>query len=152
MRMYKCKITKWGLDKKNKKHEVLALLRLQAQRSAIGKSSVFELRGRPVDNKAIQRYQKRKGITIRDVVMPLIPQGVGAPALRCTTPPLKDRSLTLSRTPIIPSSTLRCTIPVVRYEPPTFTHYNVPKTLDPVEGILTRFVPTLMARSKLDYG
>ena len=58
--MYKRKIKLWGLDKKNKEHEVLEILRLEAQRAAEGKRSTFVLRGRVVNMHNLRRYLKRK--------------------------------------------------------------------------------------------
>jgi hypothetical protein len=58
--MYKNKITSWGFDKKHKLHEVQAIMRKCAQRSAAGKRTIFYLRGRPVDLDDAKRYLKRK--------------------------------------------------------------------------------------------
>ena len=58
--MYKNKITSWGFDKKHKLHEVQAIMRKRAQRSAAGKRTTFYLRGRPVDLDDAERYLKRK--------------------------------------------------------------------------------------------
>jgi hypothetical protein len=58
--MYKNKITSWGFDKKHKLHEVQAIMRKRAQRSAAGKHTTFYLRGRPVDLDDAERYLKRK--------------------------------------------------------------------------------------------
>src|SRR5437764_9704762 len=58
--MYKKRITSWGFDKKHKLHEVQAIIRKRAQRSAAGKRTIFYLRGRPVDLDDVERYVKRK--------------------------------------------------------------------------------------------
>jgi hypothetical protein len=58
--MYKSKITSWGFDKKHKLHEVQAIMRKRAQRSAAGKRTTFYLRGRLVDLDDAERYLKRK--------------------------------------------------------------------------------------------
>jgi hypothetical protein len=58
--MYKTKITSWGFDKKHKLHEVQAIIRKRAQRSAAGKCTTFYLRGRLVDLDDVERYLKRK--------------------------------------------------------------------------------------------
>lgn len=63
--MYKRKIKLWGLDKKNKEHEVLEILRLEAQRAAEGKRSTFVLRGRVVNMHDLRRYLKRKGRSLQ---------------------------------------------------------------------------------------
>src|SRR5271156_1601789 len=62
--MYKNKITSWGFDKKHKLHEVQAIIRKRAQRSAAGKRTTFYLRGRPVDLDDVERYLKRKRSSI----------------------------------------------------------------------------------------
>jgi hypothetical protein len=84
--MWKSKITEWGLDKNNKKEDVLAILRKKAERDAAGKKTVFKLRGREVDFKDIERYATRNHIsetTVGDLVAshPQTP-----PSLECLTP------------------------------------------------------------------
>ena len=58
--MYKKRIRSWGFDKKHKLHEVQAIIRIRAQRSAVGKRTAFYLRGRLVDLDDVERYLKRK--------------------------------------------------------------------------------------------
>lgn len=60
--MYKSRIRAWGLDKKNKSHEVQAILQQLNTRKSLGKESAFVLRGRAVDMADIERYAKRKGL------------------------------------------------------------------------------------------
>jgi hypothetical protein len=74
--MYKNRITKWKLDKRNKEREVMAVVRKKTERDAVGKASEFHIRGRVVSIDDVHRYLKRKGISIED-----------ATALRAATPP-----------------------------------------------------------------
>jgi hypothetical protein len=57
--MYKSRIWKWGLDKKLKGDEVLAILHLKRERDAMDKRSEFRIRGQLVDLDNINRYLKR---------------------------------------------------------------------------------------------
>ncbi|KPM37279.1 hypothetical protein AK830_g9290 [Neonectria ditissima] len=59
VKMYKSRIWKWGLDKKLKGDEVLAILILRTEREAQGKPSEFTIRGQPVDLDNINRYIRR---------------------------------------------------------------------------------------------
>ena len=92
--MWKTKITEWGLDKNNKKDDVLAILRKKAERDAAGKKTVFKLRGRGVDFKDVERYATRNRIsetTVGDLVAshPQTP-----PSLECLTPESSPGPLT----------------------------------------------------------
>ena len=62
--MYKSRITKWKLDKRNKGHEMAVIVRKKVRRDAVGKESTFRLRGRPVDLEDLFCYLKRKKIPI----------------------------------------------------------------------------------------
>lgn len=57
--MYKSRIWKWGLDKKLKSDEVLAILILKTERDAQGRPCEFTIRGQPVDLDNINRYIRR---------------------------------------------------------------------------------------------
>ncbi|KAM5356439.1 hypothetical protein ACJ41O_003085 [Fusarium nematophilum] len=59
VKMYKSRIWKWGLDKKLKSDEVLAILILRTERESQGKTSEFTIRGQPVDLDNINRYIRR---------------------------------------------------------------------------------------------
>src|SRR3954470_12969549 len=88
--MYKNRITKWKLDKRNKEPEMMAVVRKKRQRDAIGKASEFHVRGRLVDLNNVHRYLKRKGISIENA----IELGAASPAeLLCYTPDGVPRSL-----------------------------------------------------------
>ena len=87
--MYKQKIKSWGLDKKHKEHEVLEIIRLQAQRHAEGKRSTFVLRGRVVNMHSLHRYLQRKKRSLHEgSTQPLQERGTRFEAidLVCRTP------------------------------------------------------------------
>jgi len=81
--MYKTKITQWGLDKKNKENDILAIVRKTTQRAAVGKKSIFRVRGRVLDPDEIERYLKRKRISVELVQMQ---SASTPPGLECFTP------------------------------------------------------------------
>src|SRR5450755_4718118 len=81
--MYKTHITKWELDKRNKEHEVMAIVRKKCQRDAVGKSSEFHIRGRLVSIEDVHRYLKRKGMSVEDAIAR---RAATPPNLRCCTP------------------------------------------------------------------
>jgi hypothetical protein len=61
-RQYKRRIKDWGLDKNFKNCEMKAIVRKQQRRTAEGKKSVFEVKGRQVEPSIIERAQKRYGL------------------------------------------------------------------------------------------
>jgi hypothetical protein len=132
--MYKTRIARWGLDKKLKKSEVEFILRIQTQRSAIGKKSAFQLRGRPVDMDAVERYRKRSGITMRDILMPKTPTACPPATLRCTTPESREPFVHLHREN--PPSSPRDKDPLIPNEILALTQHPRLQTFTPVEEIL----------------
>ncbi|KAN0099735.1 hypothetical protein V8E51_013510 [Hyaloscypha variabilis] len=64
-KMYKDRIKKWRLEKKNKESDMLAILRQKTQRDTVGKASAFRVRGQPVTIEEVLQYFKRKR-NIRD--------------------------------------------------------------------------------------
>jgi hypothetical protein len=60
LKMYKDRIRKWKLDKKHKEGDMLAILRKQTERNAVGKGSSFRVRGQPVTIEEVLHYLKRK--------------------------------------------------------------------------------------------
>jgi Clr5 domain len=60
LKMYKDRIKKWRLDKKNKECDMLAILRKKTEREAVGKSSSFRVRGQPVAIEDVYHYFQRK--------------------------------------------------------------------------------------------
>jgi hypothetical protein len=87
--MYKNRITKWKLDKRNKESEIMAVVRKKHQRDAVGKASEFHLRGRLVDLDNVHRYLKRKGMSIENAIEL---NAATPPELRCCTPDAVPRS------------------------------------------------------------
>jgi len=83
--MYKSRITKWGLDKKTKETEAWAILRIKAQRNAVGKDSAFRVREKAVTIEDVLRYFKRKGI-VHPEVAPKPPEASTPPVIECWTP------------------------------------------------------------------
>ncbi len=81
--MYKDRISKWGLDKRHKEHEAIAIVRKKRQRDAVGKRSEFHIRGRLVSIEDVHRYLKRKGISVDDAIAR---RAATPPNLRCYTP------------------------------------------------------------------
>jgi hypothetical protein len=57
----KRKIKDWKLEKNVKSVEMRYIVRKTQQREAIGKSTIFRVRGQPVDPSKIERWQKRCG-------------------------------------------------------------------------------------------
>jgi hypothetical protein len=62
--MYKARIARWGLDKKNKRHEVKEILWRRASRKLLGKESEFILSGQVVDMTDVERYARRAGLDL----------------------------------------------------------------------------------------
>jgi hypothetical protein len=91
--MYKTKIHQWGLDKRMKRVEVLAMLRKKREGAIEGKDTLFILRNRVVDDEDIERYRKRNRISFNLQTAafghsPPTPEG-----LVCVTPPTQALSL-----------------------------------------------------------
>lgn len=58
--MYKSKINKWGLDKKNKATDMAFVLRTRGQREQNGKATIFMVRGKVLTSEDITKYATRK--------------------------------------------------------------------------------------------
>ncbi len=93
-RMFKQRIRAWKLDKNNKEHEMMAILRITQRRKSIGKDTVCHLRGRSVNAAEIRRYFGRKGVTDVEIVEA---EGAISPEIRVSTP--VDKLLGRVRTP-----------------------------------------------------
>ena len=91
--MYKSRIHKWGLDKKNKEHEARAIIHAHARRR--GKPTQIRLRGRPINISSVKSYFKRKGIPIEEV---LNSDAAPIPDLVCETPVTSHQALSRSKT------------------------------------------------------
>ncbi|KAF6807421.1 hypothetical protein CMUS01_14135 [Colletotrichum musicola] len=59
-RMFRTRITNWGLDKNLKKAEVLEMVRLKRQRDAIGKRSRFTIRNQDIEWDHVDEYLRRR--------------------------------------------------------------------------------------------
>jgi hypothetical protein len=86
--MYKNRITKWALDKKQKGAEVQAIVRKKYSRAAVGQRSEFRVRGRVVNYAKVEQYLRKKGMTEAQVLMSSRMDGSHTPpSLECRTPP-----------------------------------------------------------------
>jgi hypothetical protein len=85
MKMYKSRITKWGLDKNHKASDMAFILRKKTQRDAIKKPSAFCVRNKPVDMQDILRYVERKQAQDRGFRM-ASPEVLTPPHISCRTP------------------------------------------------------------------
>ncbi|ETI19309.1 hypothetical protein G647_09141 [Cladophialophora carrionii CBS 160.54] len=94
-KMYKSRIARWGLDKKNKRHEVKEILWQRASRRSLGKKSEFVLRGRNVDIADLERYARRAGLALYPDHRPPTEPAVGHDLI-CYTPPPSPLSLDLN--------------------------------------------------------
>ncbi|KAF5512080.1 hypothetical protein CGCA056_v011917 [Colletotrichum aenigma] len=65
-RMFKTRIKRWGLDKKFKEAEVLAMLQVKTKRDAAGKKTRFTVRNQEVEWERIAHYLKRRPDLQRD--------------------------------------------------------------------------------------
>lgn len=83
--MYKDRIRKWQIDKKIKSHEMNAIIRKQAQRSRMGKKSLFHVRNSQVPEHKINRY--RKAMEMLSEEQALMLRAETPPGLVCHTPP-----------------------------------------------------------------
>ncbi|KAF5545622.1 hypothetical protein FMEXI_6011 [Fusarium mexicanum] len=86
VKMYKSRIWKWGLDKKLKSDEVLAILILRTEREAQGKISEFTIRGQPVDLDNINRYIRRNPGLVARFRAGVVPSIQTTLEVQCRTP------------------------------------------------------------------
>ena len=70
IKMYKSRIRKWKLYKKNKSLEMDAVMQKKVRRDTIGKATTFRLRGRPVDLEDVFRYFERKKEPVPQIATP----------------------------------------------------------------------------------
>jgi hypothetical protein len=91
VKIYKNRITKWGFDKKNKEDEMKAIAKKKFVRAAIGKKSMFKLRGQIVALEDVERYIKRKLLSPAEIVMQASSTSKSPAStpngLECITPP-----------------------------------------------------------------
>lgn len=80
--MYKDRMGKWGLLKNIKEHEAIAILRVKAERDAIGKDTLVEKHNQTVEIDRFLRHVRRKGL------QPVAESSVSVPNyISCRTPP-----------------------------------------------------------------
>ncbi|EGY23195.1 uncharacterized protein VDAG_04633 [Verticillium dahliae VdLs.17] len=95
--MYKSRIWKWGLDKKLKGDEVLAILILKRDRDALNRPTEFRIRGQLVDFENIKRYVKRNPALVAKLRAGHKPNGQTAREVTCRTPsPAPNQALNSS--------------------------------------------------------
>ncbi|KIW62935.1 hypothetical protein, variant [Phialophora macrospora] len=92
-KMYKARIARWGLDKKNKRHEVKEILWRRAGRKLLGKESEFVLGGRVVDMADVERYARRAGLDLYPEHDSRAESSTVIRDLVCYTPPPSRRCL-----------------------------------------------------------
>ncbi|KAM0558215.1 hypothetical protein ACHAPJ_004900 [Fusarium lateritium] len=86
VKMYKSRIWKWGLDKKLKSDEVLAILIAKTERDSQGKASEFTIRGQPVDLDNINRYIRRNPGLVARFRAGVVPSIQTTIEVQCRTP------------------------------------------------------------------
>ena len=86
-RSLKHRIRVWHLDKKQKDHEMRAILKTYLARKSQGKQSIFRLRGRLIDHGEISRYFRRKGVYSLESLTPELAHVPSTlPDIVCHTP------------------------------------------------------------------
>ncbi len=90
-RSLKHRIRVWHLDKKQKDHEMRAIVKTYLRRKSEGKQSVFRIRGRSIDHGEIVRYFRRKGIYNLDSLSSELANAPSTPPeITCHTPDPED--------------------------------------------------------------
>ncbi|OCT45116.1 hypothetical protein CLCR_05986 [Cladophialophora carrionii] len=84
--MLKTRIRKWGLDRKNKRPDMLYALRVVLERQALGKDTSFIIRDRVVTSDDIKRYFKRKGVLDLQALLRESPAADATTEVECHTP------------------------------------------------------------------
>ncbi|KAK5089709.1 hypothetical protein LTR70_007555 [Exophiala xenobiotica] len=67
-RMFRRKFEAWGIERKFKEHEVRYMLVLEHVRRSNGKCTELLRNGKPVDAEALERYVRRKGMRVSQVL------------------------------------------------------------------------------------
>ena len=89
-KIYKTYISKWKLDKKNKRSEMMAIVHKNRQRADAGKRSVFRVRGKEIDMQEVERYLERAGLSTDDIIAQRS-SSVTSPSIECWTPVCSPR-------------------------------------------------------------
>jgi hypothetical protein len=90
--MLKKRIRTWGIDKKNKKSEMLIALRMFFDRQAAGKPTEFVIRDRVIRLEDLEKYFKRKGIHDLSSLLPDAYRIPDSDEIDFRTPPSSPRS------------------------------------------------------------
>ena len=83
--MYKKRFKQWNARKYNEESEMKAIVRKTVERTAVGKASTFNVRGKVVDSEEAIRYWERKNKSIAEVLTRR-PTSKTPEAVRCLTP------------------------------------------------------------------
>ena len=84
--MLKRRIAKWSLERKRKKSDMLAAIRLASQRQAQGKETIFWIRGRLVTFQDVKHYFRRKGVRDLQALMETADDTAPSTHIDCRTP------------------------------------------------------------------
>jgi hypothetical protein len=68
-RQMKRKVADWQLDKNVKGHEMKSIVRKQARLKPKGKTAAFRVRGQPVPQQKIERWERRSGTSQVSLIM-----------------------------------------------------------------------------------
>ncbi|KAF2149921.1 hypothetical protein K461DRAFT_296333 [Myriangium duriaei CBS 260.36] len=84
-KMYKTRISKWGLDKNRKDAEMRAIVIEADRRQKLNKPSICYARGKEVSYESVRKYFKRRNLTIEQVIAEATPASIPA-SIKCVTP------------------------------------------------------------------
>ena len=89
VKMYKNRFTMWNFGKNNRAKEMEAIARKKLERDALGKASVFQIRGQQIEIRDVFKYFKRRGYkSLEEVVARDNISGAETlPDIGCSTPP-----------------------------------------------------------------
>lgn len=66
--MYKKRMSEWSLGKRNREPEMRAIVRKNLNRAMQGKSTTIQVRGRQIEFAEVERYWRRKGLSVADII------------------------------------------------------------------------------------
>lgn len=99
--MFKTRLKQWGLEKKHKEGDMVAIFRKKTERDAVGKKSVFRVRDRETTMEEVLLYFSRKG----GISKIRIPGPATPPNIDCWTPSPVSSPMMTPRTPSAHTST-----------------------------------------------
>ena len=106
-KVYKSYVSKWRLDKKNKKREMEAIVRKRQKRLEAGKSSEFRIRGKVIGPCELSRYLERARLSVAEIIAQRSSIAT-PPSVECWTPLRSPSPMTAPRitcTSVPPSMT-----------------------------------------------